>query len=96
MPSQAVNHWYGSDAYALTTAETTELVERASQLFAGEITVEESVDPECPTAIYVVVRVLLEEPRPSTDDIIDRELRWHREAAQIAPAAKGLVRLFVE
>jgi hypothetical protein len=53
-------------------------------------------DPECPTAVYLVVRVVLDEPRPSTDEIIDRELRWRREAARAAPGAKGLVRLRLE
>lgn len=80
----------------MPAAELGELAERASQLFAGSVTLEETVDPEYPTTAYVVVRVVLDAPRPSTDEIIERELRWHREAARIAPNAKGMVRLFVE
>ena len=96
MSSHVVNCVDRSEAYQLPPAQIAKLVERASQLFTGEVNVEDSVDPECPTAVYVVVRVLLNGPRPSTDEIIDREPRWHREAAQIAPEAKGIVRLLVE
>lgn len=96
MSGEVANHVDRLEIRPLPAAETAELIERASHLFAGDVSVEQSVDPECPTATYVVFRVLLDEPRPTTDEIIDRELCWHREAARIAPDAKGIVRLLVE
>lgn len=90
------NHLDHAEAYQLPPEQMAKLVDHASQLFKGDVTVEDSVDPECASAVYLVVRVVLNEPRPSTDEIIDRELCWHREAAQIAPEAKGIVRLLVE
>lgn len=80
----------------LRASEVTALVQCAGQLFAGSVNVERSVDPDDPATVYVVFRVALNDPRPTTDEVIDRELVWHREAAQIAPRARGLVRLLVE
>lgn len=96
MSIRLANHLEHAEAYQLPPEQIATLIDRASQLFTGDITIEDSVDPECPSAVYLVVRVLLNGPRPSTDEIIDRELQWHREAAQIAPEAKGMVRLLVE
>lgn len=80
----------------MSANELAELLRGAARLFAGDITVEQSVDPEYPAAVYVVIRVALAEPRPGIEEIINCELAWHREAAQIAPLARGLVRLLVE
>lgn len=96
MSSTFANRLDHARAYPLPPAQIAKLVERASQLFTGDVTVEESVDPECPATVYLVVRVLFNGPRPSTEELIDQELRWHREAAQIAPEVKGTVRLLVE
>ena len=85
----------------LRADEVVALVQCAVQLFAGNvsagnITVERSIDPNDPAAVYAVFRVALNDPRPTVDEIIDRELAWHRKAAHIAPRARGLVRLLVE
>jgi hypothetical protein len=80
----------------LGASEAAALVQCAGQLFAGSVTIERSVDPDDPAAVYAVFRVALTDPRPTIDEIIDRELAWHREAAQVAPRARGLVRLLVE
>lgn len=85
----------------LRADEVAALVQCAGQLFAGNliasnVTVERSVDPDDPAAAYVVFRIGLNDPRPAIDEIIDRELLWHREAARIAPRARGFVRLLVE
>lgn len=53
-------------------------------------------EPAVSVAVYAVFRVALNGQRPTIDEIIDRELVWHREAARIAPRARGLVRLLVE
>lgn len=80
----------------LSTNELTELLWSARRLFEGTISIEQSVEPEFPAAVYVVVRVVLEEPKPPIEEVINRELAWHREAARIAPQSRGLIRLLVE
>jgi hypothetical protein len=80
----------------LNACDTAAIVDRALRLFGGEISIENSADPEDPATVYLVVRVSLRGSRPSIDEIIDWELQWHREVAQIAPETRGLIRLLVE
>lgn len=96
MSSHVANDIQALENDPLSAGEIAELADRASAIFDGEVAVERSVDPEYPAAVYLVFRVVLREPRPSTDEIIDRELQWGRKAAEIAPSASGIIRLFIE
>ena len=80
----------------LDAFDTAEIIDLASQLFVGDVSIETSADPEDPATVYLVVRVSLRGSRPSIDEIIDRELHWHREVGKITPEARGLIRLLVE
>lgn len=93
MSSRLENETNTTAAVDLTAAESAQIVACTARLFSGDVAIEESLDPEDPMAAYLVVCVSLHEPRPGIEEIIDRELQWHREVAKLAPRARGLIRL---
>jgi hypothetical protein len=65
-------------------------------LIPGQITIEESADPEYPEATYIVFLVQAERKPKDFNALIDLELQWHRKVAEIAPADRARVRLLIE
>lgn len=88
-----VNARERSRGIELSEVERQEILEHTSRLFPGDVSIETSEDPEDPTSVYLVVRVARGERGESDDDVIDRELQWHREVLEIVPSAKGMIRL---
>ena len=70
-----------------------ELIDMTVAIFAGQVSVENSADPEYPETVNVVFRVCLDNKDMDIEDIIDRELVWYRQVAKIAPGAESRLRI---
>lgn len=88
-----VNASAQSRGIELSETERQEILDHTARLFPGDVSIETSEDPEDPTSVYLVVRVVGGDQRDSVDDMIDRELQWHREVLKIVPDLKGIIRL---
>src|SRR5437588_7791458 len=92
---ELVGRLRGGDQPILDRTLEQQILELTKAMFAGDVAVENSADPEFPATIYVVFRVARAE-RAADEESIDRELLWHRQVSKIAPEAQSRIRLLTE
>jgi len=73
-----------------------EVIQFTKEFFAGNVSIEVSVDPEFPERPNVVFHVSEQPKSANIDDVIDRELQWHAEVAKISPDSVDRLRVFIE
>lgn len=72
-----------------------EIARMTSELFAGDVRIETSVDPEYPQRPNFVFHVSQKSRSPDVEEEIDRELDWHARISGLALGFRDRLRLFL-
>ena len=73
-----------------------QFIDMTNKLVPGELSVENSVDPDYPDTIHVVFNVAAQNKPNDANAIIDTEIEWHRRARAIFPGATCHFRLAID
>lgn len=71
------------------------IVRLTKELFAADVQVERSVDPECPERPDFVFHVHQKSRPRDVEEEIDRELDWHARIGGLAPEFQDRLRLML-